>query len=326
VFPEGMVFANLKKGEGSDVVLLGQADPGPIDLDAIAARLRLPEFKPVRDSLSEIGFGSLADLLGTFAVRKPELDPWLTDAQINRDRNLRLQYLAGISFNVTEAEAIYRDMARYRTFPEGLFIGSLQQMVQLRMAFEREGGSSPIEDFDKAIEAEANGEFEIAIDYYTKIINSGEVGVENLAVIYSNRASLYAGLGESNNALEDFSESLQLNPNAAVTYANRGAHYEQLKQYDRAIQDYDEAIRLEPKNPLAYNNRCYVLLTLDRAQEALLDCNAALVLDPENPIIIYTLGNAYEALGEEQRAAQEYERALEIAPDFEPARESLEKL
>ena len=186
--------------------------------------------------------------------------------------------------------------------------------------------ADPIEDFGRAIEAEARGEFEIAIDYYTKIINSGEVGGDNLAVIYSNRASIYSVSGQSDKALADFSEALRLSPEDAVTYANRGAHYEQLKQYDRAIQDYDEAIRLDPTEPLAYNNRCYVLLILDRAQEALLDCNAALVLDPENPIIIHTLGNAYEALGEEQRVAQEYQRALKIAPDFEPARESLEKL
>ena len=87
-------------------------------------------------------FASLADLFGTFALRKPEIDPWIAGAQINRDRNLRIQYLAGISLNVFEREEIYRDMVRYRSFPEGLFIGSLQQMFELRMAFAREGDPS----------------------------------------------------------------------------------------------------------------------------------------------------------------------------------------
>ena len=141
VFPEGMVFANLSEGEGYDVVLLGQADPGQIDLNAIDVRLRQPEFKPVRVSLAEVGFGSLAQLFGTFALRKPEIDPWIADAQINRDRNLRIQYLAGISSNFREQAAIYRDMARYRSFPEGIFIGSVQKLVELRKAFDKEGSS-----------------------------------------------------------------------------------------------------------------------------------------------------------------------------------------
>ena len=186
--------------------------------------------------------------------------------------------------------------------------------------------ADPIEDFGNALKAEASGEFQLAIDYYTTLVNSGEVGGDNLAVIYGNRASLYAVLGDSNKALADFAEALRLNPEDAIAYINRGAHYEQLMQYDRAIQDYDDAIRLDPKQPIAYNNRCYVLLALDRAQEALLDCNAALLLDPQNPIFIHTIGIAYEALGQEERAALEYRRALDIAPDFEPARENLEKL
>ena len=45
---------------------------------------------------------------------------------------VRLQYLAGLSANVYEADAIYRDMARYRTYPEGLFMGSPGRMSNWR--------------------------------------------------------------------------------------------------------------------------------------------------------------------------------------------------
>ena len=137
VFPEGLVFANLADGEGYDVVMLGQQDPAPIDVDAIETKLNQPEFAPVRESLAEIGFQSAAELFGTFSVRRPEIDPWIADAQINRDRNLRLQYLAGFSSNSYLADEIYRDMAEYRTFPDDLFIASPRQMDALRSAFAR---------------------------------------------------------------------------------------------------------------------------------------------------------------------------------------------
>jgi spermidine synthase len=139
VFPEGMVFANLAYGQGYDVVLVAQADPGPIDLDAIDERLRLPEYFPVAQSLSEVGFYSAAQLMATFTARKPEIDPWLEDAQINRDRNLRLQYLAGLGANLYEADPIYRDMARFRSFPTGLFTGSPARIAELRVEWDTEG-------------------------------------------------------------------------------------------------------------------------------------------------------------------------------------------
>jgi spermidine synthase len=136
VFPEGMVFANLAYGQGYDVVLVGQADPAPIDLDAIDAKLRTPEYAQLAQSLGEVGFYSAPQLMATFAAKKPEIDPWLAAAEVNRDRNLRLQYLAGLGVNLYEADGIYRDMAQYRTYPEGLFTGSPSSLAQLQAAWE----------------------------------------------------------------------------------------------------------------------------------------------------------------------------------------------
>jgi spermidine synthase len=135
VFPDGMIFANLAYGQGYDVVLVGQVEPTTIDVDAIDAKLRLPEYATVAQSLREVGFRSAADLMATFAAKKPEIDPWLLDAEVTRDRNLRLQYLAGMGVNLYEADAIYRDMARYRTYPEGLFTGSPTSLSMLRAAW-----------------------------------------------------------------------------------------------------------------------------------------------------------------------------------------------
>ena len=139
VFPHGMVFANLAYGQGYDVVMLAQKEPAPIDLDEIDRKLSSPEYAPVRQSLAEVGFYSAAQLMATFAAKKPEIDPWIADAQLNRDRNLRLQFLAGMGMNLYEADRIYRDMAEHRTFPEGLFTGSSGRMAQL-MAAWRSGG------------------------------------------------------------------------------------------------------------------------------------------------------------------------------------------
>jgi spermidine synthase len=113
---------------------MAQVDGKPIDLDAIEAKLRTPEYSQVAYSLSQIGFYSAQDLFSTFAGKGPELLPWLADAQVNRDRNLRLQYLAGLGLNKYEQGAIYANMLNYRTFPEGLFTGSPERIEALRQA------------------------------------------------------------------------------------------------------------------------------------------------------------------------------------------------
>jgi spermidine synthase len=131
-FPNGVVWGNTENGRGYDLVLLGEMDPRPIDLDAIDARLADPRYRVVAQSLSEIGIYSAEDLFSTYAGNGPGLKPWLADAQVNRDRNLRLQYLAGLGLNEYRQADIYDEMLRYRRFPDGLFIGSPQRVDAVR--------------------------------------------------------------------------------------------------------------------------------------------------------------------------------------------------
>jgi spermidine synthase len=140
VFPQGIVWGNTHRGRGYDMVLLGQSPAAPIDVDAVDARLKDPAFGDVRSSLAEIGVANAVDLFSTFAGRAADLTPWLADADINRDRDLRLQYLAGLGLNQYQSDRIYADMVRYRRFPEDLFSGSDAVRQALRAAIARAPG------------------------------------------------------------------------------------------------------------------------------------------------------------------------------------------
>ena len=141
VFPNGVVWGNTSEGKGYDLVLLGPVDPITIDVDAIDARLKQPEYAPVAKSLREIGMTSAIDLFATYAGRKADLAPWLRDAQINHDRNLRLQYLAGLGLNLYQADVIYADMLKnVSRSPEDLFTGSDQTKQTLLAAIRNAPG------------------------------------------------------------------------------------------------------------------------------------------------------------------------------------------
>jgi spermidine synthase len=119
-----MIFANTYNGAGYDLVLLGQVEGTTINIDEVDARLRRPEYDAVARSLAAIGMNSAIDLFSTFAGQAPDFAPWLRDAQINRDRNLRLQYLAGRGLNLYQADRIYTEMVAYAKDPQGIFEGS----------------------------------------------------------------------------------------------------------------------------------------------------------------------------------------------------------
>jgi spermidine synthase len=137
VFPKATIWSNDHNGEGYDVVLLGQVDAVPIDVDALQQRLDRADHGQVAQSLADVGFKSAIDLLATYAGQGSDLGPWLKHAQMNRDRNLRLQYLAGMGLNLYQAGIIYDDMLGYRRFPEELFVASAQHMESLRAAMAR---------------------------------------------------------------------------------------------------------------------------------------------------------------------------------------------
>ena len=140
-FPNGVVWGNTQEGRGYDLVLLGQVEPSHIDVDAIQQRLQQPEYAQVRYSLSQIGMNSAVDLFSTFAGTASDLKPWLQDANINRDRNLRLQYLAGLGLNLYQSDSIYADMLNYASrYPDNLFVASDTTTALLREGIRRQQG------------------------------------------------------------------------------------------------------------------------------------------------------------------------------------------
>jgi spermidine synthase len=136
-FPNAMVFGNTQQGQGYDLVLVGQMQPTKIDIDEMEARLHKPEYAQMAQSLHEIGFSSAIDLFSTFAGQASDLKGWLADAQINHDRNLRLQFLAGLGLNLYQSGPIYSNMIASTKFPDNIFTGSPASIATLREAMQR---------------------------------------------------------------------------------------------------------------------------------------------------------------------------------------------
>jgi spermidine synthase len=152
VFPDGIIWSNERDGKGYDVVLFGQPGPTVIDVDQMQERLDRPDHQPVKESLHEVGFGSskvvstkfvqneaAIDLLATYAGQAQRLREWSHDAQINTDRNLRLQYLAGMWLNSYKAPETLISILEHYQFPDETFVGSRRRIQALRDALAEAG-------------------------------------------------------------------------------------------------------------------------------------------------------------------------------------------
>jgi spermidine synthase len=142
VFPDTTLWNPDLLEEGYDLVALGRAEQTPISEAALQARL---DAAPrVKKSLEEVVLKSAGAILGTYAGRGKDLGPWLADAEINRERNLRLQYLAGLAANTDQRFLIFQSILNFRRYPADLFVASADTEAQLRSWYANgppEGGA-----------------------------------------------------------------------------------------------------------------------------------------------------------------------------------------
>ena len=129
-FPDATLWNSDFLDAGYDLVLVGQVGPARVDGEEIARRL--DGDSTLWQSLAEVGLGSTVELLQTYAGWGRDLEPWLRDAEINRDRSLRLQYLAGLALDQQDAYNIYNAIIAYRRYPRELFQVSPRDEAILR--------------------------------------------------------------------------------------------------------------------------------------------------------------------------------------------------
>jgi spermidine synthase len=131
-FPNGTGWSNDLAQMGYDMVMLGQSEPLRVDIEGMQRRLERSDYARVLQSLKDVKLGSALELMSVYTGRRSDFTDWLKDAQINRDRNLRLQYLAGMGVDDNSSFYIYYEMMRRFRYPEDVFLISPEQKPKLK--------------------------------------------------------------------------------------------------------------------------------------------------------------------------------------------------
>jgi tetratricopeptide (TPR) repeat protein len=120
-------------------------------------------------------------------------------------------------------------------------------------------------------------------------------------------------------------DSEMLSPrDRAGTYVNRGVLKLRRKEFAAAKWDFYRAIETKPDLGEAYVNRGAAAIGSHRYAEGLADVNKALQLGVEEPEkAYYNRALAYEGLDDMKAAYFDYQKALELAPDWDRPKQEL---
>lgn len=97
---------------------------------------------------------------------------------------------------------------------------------------------------DKGNAALASNKLDEAIQFYTEAINLDDKN----AVLYSNRSAAYAKAGQYSNSLEDAEKAIELKPDWGKAFSRKGAALAYLGKLEEAIETYEKGLQLDPNN------------------------------------------------------------------------------
>ncbi len=176
------------------------------------------------------------------------------------------------------------------------------------------------------------GEYDLAIEDFTKAIEMAPDGKDN-SVVYYNRGLAYYRNRDYGRAIYDFDRALELTPKGeggragAISpkaefelfniYKARGDAWFYKGGYIQAIDDYSEALKVGEQRkelPSVYNSRGWAWVQSGDYDRAIADFSAALKTEPGLAQSYYGRGYAWWKKGDLQRALSNARKAVDLRP------------
>ena len=149
----------------------------------------------------------------------------------------------------------------------------------------------------------------------------------SLATEYFNNANKLHVDGKLENAIIAYRASISIYPTAKA-YISLGTIYSLQGKLDMAIEECKKAIEIEPEYEDSYNNIGSYLLKLGKDDEAIEWFEKAIQVDEDDSscISFYNLGRIFEKKGDWLKALRNYNKAIAIDSNYEPAQNAIIKL
>jgi tetratricopeptide (TPR) repeat protein len=157
------------------------------------------------------------------------------------------------------------------------------------------------------------GHYDAAIALYSaasrKMLDSS-----TLALVYQNRGRCYAKKGNDEQAIQDFTESIRLDPSPIYNVFDRGLAYVRKGEYEKARADLNVTLEKNPNLTEAYFNRAWISMFRGEWDLAIADFSEAIQRQPREPQYYVDRGMAYAANEQLDPAIASFDSALALNP------------
>lgn len=128
--------------------------------------------------------------------------------------------------------------------------------------------------------AHNNGEYKKAMKIYTLLLKEEDQMIR--ALVYSHRGAALFAESRYEEAVDDFSNTLMINPKSGRNFYLRGVSYRMIKNYSAALEDLQQAVSLDPYQPDFWFAKSQLYFHSGDYLAAREDCAAALNLEPQS--------------------------------------------
>jgi tetratricopeptide (TPR) repeat protein len=134
-----------------------------------------------------------------------------------------------------------------------------------------------LDHFDRATLYFYRGNYELALNEIDRALE-----IDNTAEYFNLRGLILAELGKYEDSKAAYLRAIELEPEFSELHNNLGLLYLKMKNINEAVLSFEESVKRNVNNAMAYVNLGNALLELEKFEEALKAYNKALQIDPSN--------------------------------------------
>lgn len=173
-------------------------------------------------------------------------------------------------------------------------------------------GRGLLQRFDKP------GNLDRAIELFKAVVDTDPkfaLAYASLGEAYWNRYRLDQNPEWLNKASAYCDQAIALNKGLPAIYAIAARIHADTGHSDMALQEFDQTLRLDPRNADARLGRASVYERLGRIQDAEMEYKTAVAMRPDYWLGISELGSFYVRQNRSEDALQQFRREVELVPD-----------
>lgn len=156
-----------------------------------------------------------------------------------------------------------------------------------------------------------NGRHEAALEDYAESLRLDP----KLDFAYQCRAFVRINMGRPDEAIKEFDEALRAAPRSVGALMGRAEAHCLKADYAAAVADYDAAIRLDPKDSRLFCNKGWAQLGLGKGEQSLQSLNKAIELNGKYGMAFGIRALVHTVAGDLKNASKDYARSVELEPE-----------